>query len=214
MTVTEALNARHSIRVYKDTPIEREKFNAIFAAAVRTPSWANSQPWDVFVAEGATLDRIKAGFLEQYAAAAPASPEVPRPKAWPEAALARQRGLHPDMVRDCGDAAMQFGEVNKNFFNAPAVIYICVDKILGEWALYDIGAYTQSVMLAAVEQGLDTIPAINVVIYPEVLRRELNIPDHLKVAIGLAIGYKDETHGLNNFNSSRSPLEETVRYFD
>ena len=214
MTVTEALNARHSIRAYLPQPVEREKLNAILTAAVRTPSWANSQPWETFVAEGATLDRIKAGFLEQYAAATPAAPEIPRPAHWPEAALARQRGLYPDMVRDCGDGAKQFGELNKNFFHAPAVIYICVDKTLGEWALYDIGAYTQSIMLAAVEHGLDTIPAINVVIYPEVLRREMSIPEHLKVAIGIAIGYTDKSNTINNFNSARSPLAETVRFFD
>ena len=213
MTVTEALNARRSIRAYLPKPIEREKLNAILEVAARTPSWANSQPWETFVAEGETLERIKAGFLEQYAAATPAAPETPRPQQWTEAALERQRGLYPDMVRDCGDGVQQFGALNKNFFYAPAVIYICVDKMLCEWSLYDIGAYTQSIMLAAVEHGLDTIPAINVVIYPEVLRREMDIPENLKVTIGIAIGYADKDNTINNFNSARSPLSETVRFF-
>jgi len=214
MTVTEALNARRSIRAYLPKPVEREKMTAILEAAVRTPSWANSQPWEVFIAEGETLKRIRAGFDAHYAEATPSSTEIDRPKEWTEAAKERQRQLFPDMQRDCGEAVSQFGPLNKNFFEAPAVVFICVDKLLCEWSLYDIGAYTQSLMLAAVEHGLDTIPAINLVLYPDVLRREMNIPDNLKVAIGIAIGYADRTNGINNFVSGRSPLEETIRFFD
>jgi nitroreductase len=89
-----------------------------------------------------------------------------------------------------------------------------MDKIHSEWSLYDIGAYSQSLMLAAMEQGLSTIPAITLVVYPDVLRRELNIPEHLKVTIGIAIGYADPENKINNFVSSRSPLGETVRFLD
>jgi nitroreductase len=35
-----------------------------------------------------------------------------------------------------------------------------MDRVLNQWSLYDIGAYSQSFMLAALEQGLSTIPAI------------------------------------------------------
>ncbi len=98
-------------------------------------------------------------------------------------------------------------------FNAPTVIYICMDKVLSQWSLYDIGAYSQSFMLAAVEQGLSTIPAITLAQYPKVLRRELNIPDNLIITIGIALGYADKDNKINNFHSSRSPLEETVHFF-
>jgi nitroreductase len=69
-------------------------------------------------------------------------------------------------------------------------------------------------MLAAIEQGLSTIPAITLVLYPDVLRRELKIPDNLKITIGIAIGYADPANQINNFVSGRSPLSETVRFFD
>jgi len=214
MNVNDALVARRSIRAFKDTPVEREKLTAIFEAAVRTPSWANSQPWDVFVASGETLKRIKAAYAENYANAVPVALETPRPTQWPDSALERQRGLGPDMVRDCGDAVEQFGKLNQTMFNAPTVIFLCMDEILSHWGLYDVGAYSQSVMLAAIELGLGTIPAIQVVNYPDILHRELGIPDNLKVAIGIAIGYTDEDNAINNFHSSRSPLSETVRFCD
>ena len=212
MNVIEALNARHSVRAFLDAPVEEEKLTAILEAAVRTPSWANSQPWELFIATGDTLDRIRKAYAGKYAEKATVATEIPRPGDWPEACVKRRETLQPGMARDCGDAAKEFGTLNQTMFNAPAVIYLCIDKILGEWALYDVGAYTQSLMLAAVHHGLDTIPAYTLMLYPEVLRRELKIPDNLKLAIGLAIGYADKAHGINNFKSERSPLSETVRY--
>jgi nitroreductase len=214
MTVSEALAKRRSARAFKPIPVEREKLLKILADASRAPSWANSQPWEVFVAEGETLKRIKAGYAECYAKAVPASPEVSRPVEWTEAAKNRTKNLRPDMVRDCGPAADQFGALNQQMFNAPAVVYICKDKILGTWAVYDLGACAQSFMLSAVENGLGTIPAITTAIYPEVLHREINIPDNLDIVIGLAVGYADEANAINNFNSARSPIEKTVRFCD
>jgi nitroreductase len=214
MNVIEALNARHSTRAFLPRPVEKDKLQTVLEAALRAPSWANTQPWEVFVATGNTLERIKNGYQQKYAEKAAAAPETPRPAQWSLAAKQRQQQLHPDMVRDCGEAVEQFGALNRTMFNAPAVIYICMDKVLSEWSLYDIGAFAQSVMLAAVEQGLATIPAITLMLYPDVLRRELKIPDNLKLTIGIAIGYADKGNHINNFISGRSSLSETVRFCD
>jgi nitroreductase len=212
MTVKEALAARRSMRAFKSRPVERDKLRAILEAALRTPSWANSQPWQIVVAEGAALERVRAGYAKCYADGVPASPEVSRPEQWPEACKARQRGLRPKMVQDCGDAADQFGVLNQRMFDAPCVIFLCMDNMLGHWSLYDIGAFSQSVMLAAIEQGLGTIPAITLVNYPEVLRRELPIPENAKIVIGIAIGYADEDNAINNFRSERTPLDEIAAF--
>ncbi|MCL2121764.1 MAG: nitroreductase [Clostridiales bacterium] len=214
MTVRESLYSRHSTRAFLSTPVERAKLDAVLEAAARTPSWANTQPWDVFVATGATLERIRQAYADKYAQKTEASPETPRPAQWPESSKKNQAVLHADMERDCGEARSQFGALNQAFFNAPAVIYIAMDKMLSEWSLYDIGAYTQSIMLMADELGLATIPAITLMLFPDVLRRELKIPDHLKLTIGIAIGYVDKGNGINNLVSSRKPLDETVRYLD
>jgi nitroreductase len=120
----------------------------------------------------------------------------------------------PDMERMCGASVEQFAELNQTMFNAPAVVYVCMDKALSEWSLYDIGAYSQTLMLAAIEHGLSTIPAITLTLYPDVLRRELQIPSHLKITIGIAVGYADKGNGINNFVSARKPLDETIRFFE
>ena len=210
MNVTEALSKRRSVRAFLSTPVPSEKLTAIFEAAARTPSWANSQPWEVFVATGEALEKIKKGYAENYANKTSTAPEMQRPTAWTDAAVKRREQLNPGMQRDCGDAARQFGKLNQEMFNTPAVIYICVDKLLSEWSLYDIGAYAQSLMLAATEHGLGTIPAMTLTVFPDILHRELQIPENLKVTIGIAIGYTDTENAINNFVSERSPMAENV----
>jgi nitroreductase len=214
MNVTEAINGRHSIRAFLSKPVEKDKLDALLAASVRAPSWANTQPWEIFVVTGGALERIKAGYRQKYADKAPAAPETPRPVEWSEAAKVRIGQLRPDMARACGEAVERFAALNETMFGAPAVVYICMDKILSEWSLYDIGAFSQSFMLAAIEQGLSTIPAITLTLYPDILRRELKIPDNLKITIGIAVGYADREDGINRFVSSRHPLKETVRFFE
>jgi nitroreductase len=214
MNVIEALKRRRSVRAFLPAPVEREKLIAVLEAAARTPSWANSQPWEIFVATGAALDRIKKGYAANYANKAAAAPETPPPIAWTEAAIKRREQLQPDMRRDCGEAVQQFGALNQTMFGAPAVIYLCMDKVLSQWSLYDIGAYAQSLMLAAAEYGLGTIPAMTLTLFPDILRRELRIPDNLKVTIGIAMGYIDKQHGINKFVSARTPVEQNVRVCD
>ena len=212
MTVTEAMAARHSARAYKPDAIDKAVLLGIIEKAARTPSWANTQPWDVYIVTGDTLDRIRQGYAENYKNAVKSTTDIARPTDWPQAAKERTMQLRPDMVRDCGDAADQFGDMNQKMFNAPAVIYLCLDKGYSQWSLYDLGAFAQSVVLLAQEQGLSTIPAIMAVVYPEVLRRELGIPDNLNVAIGIPIGYEDKDNKINNFHSGRKPLADTVTY--
>jgi nitroreductase len=214
MNILEAIRDRHSTRAFLPNPVEKDKLTAILEVAARTPSWATTQPWDVFVATGETLERIKQGYHEKYANKTPAAPETTFPSEWSEAAKNRTKQLRPDMIRDCGGAEEQFAPLNQAMFHAPAVVYICMDKVLSEWSLYDIGAYSQSLMLAALAYDLHTIPAITLVLFPDVLRKELQIPENLKITIGIAIGYADQENKINDFISGRSPLEETVRLLD
>ena len=89
-----------------------------------------------------------------------------------------------------------------------------MDKTLTQWSAYDIGAFSQSVMLLAAETGAgDHPPAITLVHYPQVLRNHLGIPDSQNVVIGIAIGYTDDNHGINKFRSARRSLDDAVKWY-
>ena len=215
MHVDEALSTRYSARAFLPRPVGREVMEAVLKAAERTPSWANTQPWDVFVADGEALEHIRSGFSACYEKGIEPEPEVSRPSVWSEKAQQCMKELTSSQREgDFIEAFKEFFDLNRSFFNAPTVVYLCMDKVLSQWSLYDLGAYSQSLMLSATEQGLDTIPAVNLVFFPKIIREELHIPENLKIVIGIAVGYADKAHGINAYRSSRRPFEDVVHFSD
>jgi len=91
------------------------------------------------------------------------------------------------------------------------VVYLCMDRTLSSWSIFDIGMFAQSLMLAATEFGVGSIPAINLVAFPDLLRSELAIPDELLLLLGIAMGYEDESNIANRPRSLRRPVDEAVR---
>jgi nitroreductase len=219
MDVREALNARYSCRAFTAEPVTRAEVEAIVAAASRAPSWANTQPWEVFVAAGEALERIRQGYLRRAEGGVERALEIAAPASWPEAHRARTAelmrvrfgvlGVSPDDA----DARRRLMQRNFSLFHAPAVAWLCLDKALSPWSLYDLGAFAQSLMLAAAELGLDSVPAVMLAAYPDLVRAELGVPETLAIAIGIALGHADREDPMNNVRSQRRPLAEilTVR---
>ena len=71
MDVFEALQRRRTVRAFLDLPVPRETLETILGAALRTPSWANTQPWEIYVAGGEVLERVRATFVERTRAKVP-----------------------------------------------------------------------------------------------------------------------------------------------
>lgn len=59
MDVIEAILARHSVRNFSSKPVPQETIMKILEVATRSPSGGNGQPWEVFVASGATIEGIR-----------------------------------------------------------------------------------------------------------------------------------------------------------
>ncbi|WP_152595911.1 nitroreductase family protein [Bifidobacterium choerinum] len=73
MEFEEAVRALHSVRDFKSQEIPDEVLTRIVAVAQRTPSWANSQPWKVYIAKGNTLEKIKREHLSKAMQGAPST---------------------------------------------------------------------------------------------------------------------------------------------
>lgn len=59
---------------------------------------------------------------------------------------ARMQELLADMSAAAGESVKEIGELMGNFFNAPAVIYLCMDKNLAGLSFFDLGALSQGIM--------------------------------------------------------------------
>jgi len=85
-----------------------------------------------------------------------------------------------------------------------------MDRTLTAWSVFDLGMLTQSIMLAAKGEGLDTAPAVMLVGYPDLIHSELGIPDNLSFIIGIALGFCDTNNQTNRFRSPRRSISETI----
>lgn len=217
MDVIQALQSRHSTRAYLPKQVDREMIYKVLEAANLSPSWANSQPWEAFVAAGESLANIRRRCLENYRQDIPPMPDIPFPQFWTEDCQKRTKEMGAShlqllgIARDDKEARTKMSERNLNFFGAPAVIFLSVDKALSQWSLYDLGVFSQSLMLAAQQYGLNTIPAIMMAVYPDVIREELEIPENLNIVIAIALGYGIPDDLQNQFFTTRKPLDEFVR---
>jgi len=219
MNVREALDARFSCRAFTAMPVTREQVEAVVAAASRAPSWANTQPWEIFVAGGDVLERIRQGYLRRAEEGVERALEVAAPTVWPEAhrariaELMRLRSGLLGASPDDAEARRTLMQRNFSLFGAPVVVWLCMDRALSQWSLYDLGSFAQSLMLAAAAQGLDSVPAVMLAAYPDIVRTELGVPDSLAIAIGIALGHAEREDPMNKLRTPRRSLVEilTVR---
>jgi len=216
MDTIDALNSRYCCRAFKPDPVSKETVLKIIKAATRAPSWANTQPWEIYVAAGEVLERLRQAYQKNLQEEVSVHPDLPRPQSWPLALQKRTEDLMArrlqllGIARDDKTGRKALMRANYKFFGAPVVIYLCMDRGLTAWSVFDLGSLSQSIMLAARDCGLDTAVAVMLVAYPDLIRAHLEIPDDLSIIVGIALGYNDPNDPGNRFRSPRRPLSEVV----
>ena len=215
MDVIEAILARHSVRDFGSKPPSQETVMKILEAAIHSPSGGNSQPWEVFVASGFTLEKIRKGYMERFQSGVSDSRPV-RPSPMPALFQERMRIIRRERLEllglDPDDPASGniFSEWGSRLFGAPILAVICMDKDLS--SNLDIGIFAQTVCLAAQGYGVDSFIAGSFVSHPDILRQELEIPESFNIVTGIGLGYLNPDAIINTYRSPRRPIQEVVRY--
>ncbi len=223
MDIEEVIQKRKSIRAFKPDPVPQEVLSKIAELALRAPSWANTQPWELVIVSGAKLEAIKEAFSTQQGVRA--LPDFPGPEEFPNIYKTRFQNLAAKM----GEAAQKGRRGKKagewylqgpRLYGAPAAIYILIDRSFCEqpgglnvYSVFDCGLVAQNIMLLATDHGLGTIVQAQAVHYPNVLRQMLGIPDSKLVLVGIAIGYPDWDNPINGFRSDRESVDSVVKWY-
>ncbi len=210
MEFQEVVKKRIGKRSFTDRQISDEDICAIVKDAQRAPSWANAQATHVYIAEGETLRKIKAEHLAKVEKGEKSESDIPTAhrNSWGEKSLAHQDQLMKDWKEFLGDLA-PFITSQKILYNASAIVYLTVPRTAPQWALIDLGAFAQTLMLAAQDRGIGSTPAHEITKFPEEARKYLGIPDDEIVAMGIALGYPTDEK-INQFVSQRMPVEEVL----
>ncbi len=224
MDICEAVNQRKSIRAFKPDVVPQQTLKEIMDLALRAPSWANTQPWEFAIVCGRKLDEIREAFTEKVGEQL--NPDIAAPKEFPEPFNTRRRTLGRKLFeakgisREDKERRRGWQLLGLRLFDAPCAIYIYTDRPfyfqgdkLNVWPIFDCGLVAENIMLLATKHGLGTIPQIQAVCYPDVLRRVLGIPDSKLIVLGIAIGYPDWEDSINRFRSEREPLDTVTKWY-
>ena len=200
MQFRDVLTRRRSVRRYADKPVPRDVLERITdAAVIRVPSAGFSQGLRlVVVTDPETRREIAVAAAEEELAA------KGRPR-WKAAApvhvvvLTREDDYH-DRYRRQDKLAITGGRE--------------IDWPAPYWYV-DAGAAAMTLMLAAIDEGLDT--AIFGVTDLDALQRLLGLPDDLQFVAVVTMGYPAEqvdepSSGASVFTQRRKPREEVVRW--
>lgn len=214
ITLHEAITARHSSRVFLPKAVPRSVLDAALDLARHSPSNTNIQPWRLFILSGSPLQQLKAAvFAAASATDEPlrAIPPLPAHMEPLRKALGAQiYGTGFDI--EWADSASRRAAVLRmfEFFDAPVAAVVCVDQELGRPDALSVGMYLQTLLLALTAQGVGSCAEVAVAGYADLIKQQVGIPDNLAVICGLAIGYEDPGHLVNQIRPERLPASETT----
>ena len=215
MDILTAINARKSIRGYLPKPVPGSVIKEILNIALRTPSALNWQPWEVTVVTGEPLENIKRDNVAKVLSGEPGNSSSPRAGIHKQRQVELAIGLFKLMgiEREDKDKRKEWLLRGYRLFDAPAAIILSANKELHQTEVaFDVGAFAQTICLAAMNFGVGTCIEEQAVQYPDVIRKHTGIPEDRNIIIGIALGYPDADFPANQLHSGRALAEDVVSW--
>ena len=213
--MTDAVNARKSVRAFLSDPVADETIARLLTTAARAPSGGNVQPWRVYVLNGESMARFR-----EFLADRPLEPAAydiypsPLPSPYRESRFKVGEDMYATLGIERDDKAGRLAQFAKNmdFFGAPAAIFCFIDRIMGPPQWSDLGMFLQTFMLLAQEAGLDTCPQEAWAVYEQAVSEFVGAPDEQRIFCGVAIGHADPENPINGLVTEREPLDAFARW--
>jgi len=220
MNVIKALAQRKSTRAFLSTEVEPEKINTILDAARHAPSGTNTQPWQVAVVTGEAKIKLQTKLEEAFRAGDKGKADYTYyPDKWQQPYASRRMECGLLMYKTLGikreEKERQLNQWAANYraFDAPVLLLFFMDDVMQTGSYIDYGMFLQSVMLAAVDQGLASCPQASVADYPEIIKAEFGYAENTVLLCGMALGYEDKDALINSYRTSREDVDSFTRYF-
>jgi len=224
MHVFDAVATRLSCRAFLDKPVPAGTLRELIARAGRSASGSNLQPWQLHVVTGdalAALKRIVAADVEHRDPRHTPAEYAFFPKDIWEPYVERKSHHGAELYGALGipreDTAGRLGQYKRNFqlFNAPAAMFVSIDRRFDapQWA--DLGLFVATFMLLARGYGLDTCPQQSWSRVQKPLFDFLGIDGgrHILYCV-VSIGYGDRSQPVNSFRSTRADPAEFTTFVD
>lgn len=208
MNLIEVIKERKSIRSFIDKQVSIEDVLEILEAARWAPSASNLQPWEFWAVTGKKRQELVGKLLEALQKSGTTySPGGGLSEKYAE----RLNKLISDILPFIEKAGIidpnWIMKGSLSFYGAPVVIIVLFDKGSHSNKI-NVGIAIQNILLSAYDKGLGAC-SLNIPLrFESIIRETLDVPKNLKISNTIALGYIDEDNPLNNFKSSRAPIDE------
>ncbi len=224
--VDHAITSRMSARAFTQQAVSRELITEILQVASRAPSGTNTQPWKVYVLQGASRDSLVDKVCAAHEAMR-ANPEVAKqyteqydyyPAQWVSPYIDRRRengwSLYGLLGIGKGDKDRMHEQQQRNFkfFDAPVGLMFTIDPVMGRGSLFDFGMFVQNIMLAARARGLHTCPQAAWNGFHSIILPHIGAGEGEMMVCGMSLGYADESDKVNTLVTPRVPVEEFTHW--
>lgn len=221
MNISDAIRSRRSTRAFLPREVEREKLIRILEVARYSPSGANTQPWQVAVVSGQQKRDLQQRMLDAFEAGI----EEPKdyryyPEKWMPPYSGRRTSCGAQLYSALGierqdrPRRLEQWAANYRAFDAPVMMLFFIDSCLATGSYMDYGMFLQSIMLAALDEGLATCPQAALAEYPNLVRQVLGYPTDCLLLCGMALGYADPDAPINTYRTPREDVSFFTRFFD
>tara|TARA_B100000676_G_C18046121_1_gene828084 strand:+ start:1338 stop:2012 length:675 start_codon:yes stop_codon:yes gene_type:complete len=219
MSLETAVMSRRSVRGFQNREVPQDLLNKVFDIARWAPSGTNIQPWQSYVASGATRDALREQMMAAVKNGSPPNQDYkesqkPLGQVWKNRRRECAAVLYRAMNISWEDKKSRNAAAFRNFelFDAPHVAFICMDESFGLGRAWDVGMYAQTLMLAMTAYGLASCAQGTMAHHPELVRKAFDLGPEMKVLFGLSFGYEDTTMKVNSAHTQRAALEDTVTF--
>lgn len=210
------VQGRFSCRAFLPDAVPGAVIDEILATAQFTASWANMQPWKIWLTSGEDTRQLRDALLDHARQSPASAPDVEWPREYTGVYRDRRRAAGFQLYgalgigRDDEPRRRELGLESYRLFGAPNFALVTSPRALGAYGVLDCGAWVANFMTAARAHGVDTIAQAAVAHHSPFMRRWFGLPDDRVVVCGISLGYADMDHPINSYRVPRAPLEEAV----
>ena len=224
--VDQAITSRMSVRAFLPDAVPRETLMQVLNVASRAPSGVNTQPWKVYVLQGATRDALVSKVCAAHEAVH-ADPALAAqyqeaysyyPEKWISPYIDRRRengwGLYGLLGIGKGDKDKMHMQHQRNYrlFDAPVGLMFTIDQVLGRGSLLDYGMFLQSIMVSARGHGLHTCPQAAWNGFAKIILPHIGAGEEEMLVCGMALGYADPSALVNSYHTPREPASQFTHF--
>ena len=215
MEFNKVYNHERVTRKFTSRKVNEKLLAKIIQRAQLSPSLLNSQPWKVYMLTGDALSGLKKEVKTQIDNNVEPHEDFVKMlslnwDSYPSQNMAAVGASQPYFFNNKMEL---FSESNNNMFNAQDVAFLTIPRTSPAWSVYDLGIFSQSIMLLAINEGLSIMPAHSMVSYPELVRKYCKIPEDELVGMAIGLGYQDNAAEVNDpkFYPDRLPFKKIYK---